>query len=647
MVMNTPHPPSRSSPRRRPARTTRSSIAVDRVASGYPDAGKRDPAPARQTEDGGREALQDRVPEPEPAERDSYAVTAIGDVIDRSLHAAAGRLTLGLSPAALAGAYGDWATHLAFSPGKRLQLVEKAIRKALRLMLYAGRQATEGDAAVPCITPLPQDRRFAGDDWQRWPFNLIYQTFLLNQQWWHNATTGVRGVTARHEEVVAFMARQVLDMLSPSNFLPTNPEVLKTTLASGGMNLVRGWQNLVEDWERGIAGKKPVGAEKFRVGRELAVTPGEVVYRNRLVELIQYAPATAEVRPEPVLIVPAWIMKYYILDLSPGNSLVKYLTEQGFTVFMLSWKNPDPEDRDLGLDDYRNLGIMAALDAIGAIMPDRRVHAVGYCLGGTLLAIAAATMARDGDERLRSVTMLAAQTDFTDAGELMLFIDESQITFLEDMMWEQGFLDATQMAGAFQMLRSNDLVWSRMVHDYLMGQRSPMTDLMAWNADSTRMPYRMHSEYLRRLFLNDDLAEGRLLVGGRPVALTDIRAPIFSVGTERDHIAPWRSTYKITLLTDTEVTYLLTSGGHNAGIVSELGHPGRSYRLMTRSAEDRYLSPDRFLAEARPRDGSWWPEWMNWLHARSGEPVPPPPLGRPEAGYPPLTNAPGTYVLQE
>ena len=384
-------------------------------------------------------------------------------------------------------------------------------------------------------------------------------------------------------------------MMAPSNFPLTNPEILTRTVASGGANLATGWQNFIEDAERVFAGKKPVGSENFVVGRDVAKTPGKVIYRNRLIELIQYAPATDTVRPEPILIVPAWIMKYYILDLSPHNSLVKHLTEQGFTVFMISWKNPGPEDRDLGMEDYRTLGVMNALDVVNAVVPDRKVHAVGYCLGGTLLSIAAAAMARDGDQRLATLTLLAAQTDFTDAGEITLLIDESQIAFLEDMMWEQGFLDGRQMAGAFQVLRSNDLIWSRVVHDYLLGEREAMTDLMAWNADTTRMPYRMHSDYLRKLFLDNDLAEGRFAAGGRPVSLADLRAPIFAVGTERDHVAPWRSTYKINQQVESDVTYLLTSGGHNAGIVSEPGHAGRRFRVGTKTTQRPLPRSGRFL----------------------------------------------------
>jgi polyhydroxyalkanoate synthase len=592
------------------------------------------------------EPVTSTVQEPELL-RDSYGSTAFAEVLDRSLHAGIARFTAGLAPMTLISAYADWASHLGLAPGKQGLLAEKAVRKWLRLGNYAVRRALEKDDCAPCIEPLAQDKRFAAEDWHRPPYDLLYQSFLLGQQWWHNAMTDVRGVLPQHERMVAFGTRQWLDMFSPSNFPLTNPEVLERTRADGGMNLLVGARYFAEDLERAWAGRKRVGADAFRPGHEVAVTPGKVVYRNRLIELIQYAPATANVRPEPILIVPAWIMKYYILDLSPHNSLVRYLTEQGYTVFMISWKNPGPDDRDLSMDDYRQLGVMSALDAVTAIVPERKVHAVGYCIGGTLLAIAAAAMARDNDQRLGSTTFFAAQADFSEAGELMLFINESQVAFLEDVMWSQGFLDSRQMAGTFQLLRSNDLVWSRMVKTYLMGEREAMTDLNAWNADATRMPYRQHSEYLRRLFLDNDLAEGRFPAGDRPVALSDLETPIFAVGTETDHVAPWRSVYKFHLLTDAEVTFLLTSGGHNAGIVSEPGHPHRHYRVSTRDGNGRYIDPDHWLNRTSEKEGSWWPEWVAWLDARSGASTAPPPMGAPRAGYAPLADAPGSYVLQD
>lgn len=566
--------------------------------------------------------------------------------IDHAFKANLARLTLGISPAGLATSYFNWLTHLALSPGKHMELVEKAARKAARLAIHAGTAGMNAEAP-PCIEPLPQDRRFSGEAWHQWPFNMISQSFLLTQQWWHNATTDIDGLSKEDEHAVSFMARQMLDRYAPSNMLWTNPEALRATVGQGGANLMRGATHLADDWQRVIAGKKLTGADLFQVGRDVGVTPGKVVYRNHLIELIQYEPTTKTVYREPVLITPAWIMKYYILDLSPHNSLVKYLVEQGHTVFMISWRNPTSEDRDLGMEDYRQLGVMDALDTVSAIIPDTQIHAVGYCLGGTLLSIAAAAMARDGDDRLKSITTFATQVDFTEAGELMLFIRESEVAYLENMMWDQGVLDGYQMAGAFQMLRTNDLVWSRMVHDYMLGERHEMNDLMAWNADLTRMPYRMHSEYLRSLFLNNDLASGRFTVGERPINLADIRAPIFAVGTEKDHVAPWRSVHKITFHPATDVTFLLTSGGHNAGIVSEPGHPRRSYQVATKKAGKTYIDPDTWMAETPHKDGSWWPEWQAWLAGLSAEGAALPAMGAPDKGYAPLCDAPGTYVLQQ
>lgn len=564
---------------------------------------------------------------------------------DKRFHAAVARFTGGLSPLALSQAYSDWAGHLTMSPDKQAELVHDLAAALTRFISYCWHDGPGSD--IPrCIEPLPHDTRFASDAWRQWPFNVLSQGFLLSQQWWHKAATNVSGVSKHHEDIVAFVARQVLDTVSPKNFPLTNPEVIAQTLKQGGMNFVLGALNFWDDWQRLATGRKSAGTETFAVGRDVAITPGKVIFRNRLIELIQYAPATPQVRAEPILIVPAWIMKYYILDLSPQNSLARYLVAQGYTVFMISWKNPGSEDGDLGMEDYRELGVMAALDAVTAVIPDSHVHAAGYCLGGTLLAIAAAAMARDGDMRVESLTLFAAQTDFTEAGELTLFIDEGQVHFLEDMMSEKNYLDGKQMSGAFQLLRSNDLFWSAAVHEYLMGERAPMIDLMAWNADTTRMPYRMHSEYLRHLFLHNDLAEGRFEAGGKAVALRDIRVPIFAVSTVTDHVAPWRSVYKIQMLTDADVTFVLSNGGHNAGIVNPPGHPKRHHQIATHKEHETYIDPDSWQATAVRMEGSWWPCWLGWLDRRSGEKIKPPRMGAPEKGFAPLIDAPGTYVLE-
>jgi polyhydroxyalkanoate synthase len=572
-------------------------------------------------------ALIEKTPRPEQA----------FEALDRMAHASVAKATSGLSPSVLAEAWMDWATHLAVSPGKQLHLAEQALRNA-RTFWAESLGVSRPDATT--------DRRFAGEGWQKYPFSVWAGAHRRSWQWWQTAVTEVHGVTPAHEDLLAFTTGLIVDASAPSNVAMTNPDVISATLREHSQNLLRGARHLAEDVARRTTAEQPIGPQPFEVGRNLATAPGKVVFRNDLIELIQYAPTTGTVRPEPILIVPAWIMKYYILDLSEQNSLVRFLVGQGFTVFMVSWKNPGAEDRDLRMEDYRELGVMAAIDAALAITGAPTLHAVGYCLGGTLLSIAAAAMGRDGDARLATVSLLAAQVDFTEAGPLRLFINDSEVTLLEDMMAETGYLSSDQMAGAFALLRARDLIWAPAIRDFMLGQRGSAFDLMAWNADATRMPARMHSEYLRKLFLNNDLAEGRYHVGAHAVAIANIRAPIFAVGTEDDHVAPWKSVYKLHMLCDTDVTFVLTSGGHNAGIVSEPGHPHRHFRIADTTAEARYHDPDQWLAENDAHDGSWWTAFADWLGTRSGGPAPPPRMGAHSGANKAICDAPGSYVMQ-
>ena len=564
--------------------------------------------------------------------------------LDRAARAATARLNGGVSLHAFIEAWADWAHHVGQSPGRQLELFERAKRNAIELLTYAA-GATKKDT-VPPFAPQSFDRRFDHSSWEKAPYNLWNQGFLAMQDWWDIATDQLRGLQPEDADRTRFMARQMLDTISPSNFPWLNPEIMEETMRSGGANLRAGAANFVHDFMQTLSQTHEAPPEGYQIGKDLACTPGQVVYRNDLFELIQYSPQTDSVQAEPVLFVPAWIMKYYILDLSPANSMVKYLVGQGFTVFMISWCNPTADQADLSLEDYRNRGVMEALNRINALVPDQKIHTVGYCLGGTILSIAAATMARDRDDRLASITLMAAQVDFAEAGELLLFLDESQVAFLEDMMWDQGYLDRPQMARAFSIIRAKDLIYSRNVRRFFLGKQDLPTDMTVWVSDTTRMPARMHSEYLRGLFLENRLTAGRFAVERKVIALKDISAPMFVIATEADHIAPWKSVYKTQLFTDCDLVFVLTDGGHNSGIVNAPGNAKRKYRVSHRPAGGLYVGPDDWLTQQTEHQGSWWPEWRDWLERKSTGTVPARSLDVSSKRSLQAIAAPGSYVFQ-
>ena len=585
---------------------------------------------------------------------------------DRLARAAAAQLSGGLDTSVFSNAWADYWTKLMGSPARQAALAQQVVQLATDTLAFAQRaaaQATEAmqaaqaaqDAEAPTATPAASlsphedavvaDKRYADPAWAQYPFNLLARAHQNFTAYAREATRDVPGLDPKNRELVDFSLRLMGDATSPANYLGTNPQLLAQTVAENGANLQRGWQNLLEDMDRQQKGLPAAGTEQFKVGEHVACTPGQVVYRNALIELIQYSPTTPQVHRAPVLIVPAWIMKYYVLDLSAKNSLVRWLVAQGHTVFCVSWKNPTPEDRHLGMDDYVKLGLEAALDAVCSIVPEAPVQAVGYCIGGTLLAIGAAALAARGDQRIGSLSLFAAQTDFSEPGELSLFISPGQLAMLDAQMYRQGVLESSQMGGAFQLLRPQDLIFQPAVNAYLKGQRDGMVDLMAWNADGTRMPWKMHSEYLHRLYLHNELATHRFPVAGKTVTLNDVRVPAFVVGTETDHVAPWKGVYKVDrLLGSDSITFLLTSGGHNAGIVSGPVHPKRHHRVRERKAGEPQLTPDEWTKTVEKQPGSWWPTWEAWLAARGGPMVKPPKMG--SAAYPVVCPAPGTYVLQ-
>jgi len=500
-----------------------------------------------------------------------------------------------------------------------------------------------GHDAKPVAEPHHTDRRFKHEDWERnFLYDYIKQSYLIAARHLHQTVARVEGLDPRTARKVDFYTRQYIDALSPSNFLMTNPEALRETVASGGQNLVKGLNNLLDDLARGGGEKlrlRMTDEKAFQPGVNLATTPGKVVFQNPLFQLIQYRPAAGPVFRRPLLIVPPWINKYYILDLREKNSFVKWAVEQGHTVFVISWVNPDRRLAHKGFDDYLVEGVVAALEAVAKATGEREVNAIGYCLGGTLLACALGYLAAKRDPRIASATLFASMIDFSEAGELEVFIDEQQVAALEKRMHRRGYLEGSEMATTFNMLRANDLIWSFVVNNYLLGRDPFPFDLLYWNSDSTRMPATMHSFYLRNLYLGNRLVlPGGIELRGVPIDLTKVKTPLYFVSTLEDHIAPWRSTYAGAKLFAGDVRFVLGGSGHIAGIVNPPAANKYCYWTDPKLPDD----PEAWLKRATQHPGSWWPDWAGWVAQHGSDKVPAriPGKGKLKA----LEDAPGAYV---
>ncbi|WP_420405254.1 PHA/PHB synthase family protein [Nisaea sp.] len=500
-----------------------------------------------------------------------------------------------------------------------------------------------GGESEPAVEADGGDRRFRDEAWEEnVVFDFIKQSYLLTSRWTQDLVAETEGLDPKTKKKVDFYTRQFVDAMAPTNFLMTNPEVLRTTFETNGDNLVHGLQNLLEDLERG-KGKLAIrmtDPEAFEVGGNIATSPGKVVYQNDLMQLIQYAPSTQEVYRRPLLIVPPWINKFYILDLREKNSFIRWAVSEGFTVFVVSWVNPDEHLSRKSFDDYMLEGPLAALDAIEQATGEREANVIGYCIGGTLMAATLAHMAAKDDDRFRSVTFFTTMVDFEEAGELGVFIDEAQLASLEEKMNKRGYLDGAEMANTFNMLRSNDLIWSFVVNNYLLGKDPFPFDLLYWNSDSTRMPAVMHSFYLRKMYQENKLVQpGALTLAGTPIDLTAIKTPAFILSTKEDHIAPWMSTYRATQIYSGPVKFCLAGSGHIAGVVNPPGDKPK-YGFYSNSRKPK--NPEKWLEGATYREGSWWPEWAKWMARHGGGKVPArvPGDGRLEV----IEDAPGSYV---
>jgi polyhydroxyalkanoate synthase subunit PhaC len=539
---------------------------------------------------------------------------------------------------------GEVAEYWLADPQRAVEL-QSRLGKAYLELWGAAVKRLSGESTAPVIAPDPKDRRFQDPEWSTNQFfDFLKQAYLLSAQWAGHLVTGAKDLDPHTRQKAEFYIKQIANALSPSNFVLTNPELLRETLQSNAENLARGMHMLAEDIEAGGGDLKirQSDASSFEVGRNLALSPGKVIYENDLMQLIQYAPSTPAVLKRPLLIVPPWINKFYVLDLTPEKSFIKWCVDQGLTVFVISWVNPDARQAQMGFEDYMRLGPLAALDAIEEATGERKVNAIGYCVGGTLLSITLAYMAAKGtkrDDRIASATLFAAQVDFTHAGDLKVFVDEEQLQVLERRMAERGYLEGKKMANAFNMLRSNDLIWPYVINNYLRGKLPMPFDLLYWNSDATRMPAANHAFYLRQCYLNNMLTKGKMEIAGVKLELGKVTVPVYNLATREDHIAPAKSVFLGSKFFGGPVRYVLAGSGHIAGVVNP---PGKNKYQYWTGSKPGSGTLEAWLKNAKEHPGSWWPDWMQWLKAHEPAEVP---ARQPDGGkLKPIENAPGSYV---
>ncbi len=535
---------------------------------------------------------------------------------------------------------GQVAENVLSDPQKAIE-VQAAITSNFMTLWSETLKKMHGEPAADVAQPDPKDARFKDEEWRANPmFDFIKQAYLITSRWAEGVVDRADGMDDHTRDKARFYVKQLSSALSPSNFLATNPELIRETFRQNGDNLVRGMKMLAEDVDagRGELKVRMTDTERFEVGVNMAVTPGKVVFRNELFELIQYAPATDAVLARPLLIIPPWINKYYILDLNPEKSFIKWCTEQGLTVFCISWVNPDERHRAMGFDEYMKDGILAAVGAACDITGQPDVAAIGYCVGGTMLAVTLAHMAAKGDTRISSATLFTTQVDFTDPGELKVFVDEEQIRSIEEQMKLRGYLDGARMAGAFNMLRPNDLIWANVVNVYLKGQSPYPFDLLYWNSDSTRMPEANHSFYLRNCYLDNKLAKGEMRVAGELLDLRKVKIPIYNLAAREDHIAPAKSVFNGCALFGGPVQYVMAGSGHIAGVVNPPAKPKYQYWTGDKPV-GRF---EDWAARATETAGSWWPHWIDWIKSQAPATVKARKPG--SKAYKPIGDAPGTYV---